>query len=100
MQNSPEKPWRLAADGAVLAVFVQPRASRNQLCGVQDAELKIRLTAPPVDGAANECCREYIAKLLKVSKSNVSLLSGETSRHKRFRISGVADDDMERIFSR
>jgi uncharacterized protein (TIGR00251 family) len=75
-------------DGLIISVYVQPRASRNQLCGVQGVELKIRLTSPPVDGAANKLCREYIAELFAVSKSNVEIISGETSRHKRLRIVG------------
>lgn len=73
-------------DGVVLAIFVQPRASKNQLCGVQGEELKVRLTSPPVDGAANKLCRDFFAKLLRCSKSNVSLIGGHKSRHKRLLI--------------
>jgi len=72
----------------VLSVYVQPRASKNQLCGLVGDELKIRLTSPPVDGAANKLCREFLAELFDVSKSAVEIVSGETSRHKRLRISG------------
>lgn len=75
-------------DVLVLCVYVQPRASKNQICGVQGDELKIRLTSPPVDGAANKLCREFIADLFDVSKSSVKIISGETSRHKRLRITG------------
>jgi uncharacterized protein (TIGR00251 family) len=55
---------------------------------VQDNALKIRLTSPPVDGAANKLCREFLADLFKVPKSAVEIISGETSRHKRVKISG------------
>lgn len=55
---------------------------------MQDNALKIRLTSPPVDGAANKLCREFLAGLFKVPKSAVEIISGETSRHKRVRISG------------
>ncbi|MHB8056265.1 MAG: DUF167 domain-containing protein [Desulfuromonadaceae bacterium] len=72
----------------VLSVYVQPRASKNQLCGLIGDELKIRLTSPPVDGAANKLCREFLAELFDVSKSAVEIVSGEASRHKRLRISG------------
>ena len=75
-------------DSLILSVYVQPRASKNQLCGIQGEELKIRLTSPPVDGAANKLCREFIADLFDVSKSSVEIISGETSRHKRLRILG------------
>jgi uncharacterized protein (TIGR00251 family) len=72
----------------ILCVYIQPRASKNQICGIQGEELKIRLTSPPVDGAANKLCREFIADLFDVSKSSVEIISGETSRHKRLRIHG------------
>jgi uncharacterized protein (TIGR00251 family) len=75
-------------DGLILNVYVQPRASKNQVCGIQGEELKIRLTSPPVDGAANKLCREFVADLFDVAKSAVSIISGETSRHKRLRITG------------
>lgn len=77
-------------DGVVLAIMVQPRASKNQLCGVQGQEIKVRLTSPPVDGAANKLCREFFAKLLGCSKSRVSLLSGHKSRHKRLLVEGLS----------
>lgn len=72
----------------ILSVYVQPRASKSQICGIQGEELKIRLTSPPVDGAANKLCREFVANLFNVSKTSVEIISGETSRHKRLRING------------
>ena len=75
-------------DSLILSVYVQPRASKNQICGIQGEELKIRLTSPPVDGAANKLCREFVADLFDVSKSSVEIISGQTSRHKRLRILG------------
>jgi uncharacterized protein (TIGR00251 family) len=72
----------------ILRLYIQPRASRNQICGVQGDELKIRLTSPPVDGAANKLCRNFIADFFGVAKSSVEIISGETSRHKRIRIAG------------
>jgi uncharacterized protein (TIGR00251 family) len=74
-------------DDIVLTLQIQPRASKNEVCGIQDHALKIRLTSPPVDGAANKLCREFLARLFKVPKSAVEIISGETSRHKRVRIS-------------
>jgi uncharacterized protein (TIGR00251 family) len=78
----------VSRDDIVLTLHIQPRASKNEVCGVQDQALKIRLTSPPVDGAANKLCREFLADLFKVPKSAVEIISGETSRHKRVRISG------------
>ena len=54
---------------------------------MQGDALKIRLTSPPVDGAANKLCREFLAELFRVPKSAVEIISGETSRHKRVKIS-------------
>jgi uncharacterized protein (TIGR00251 family) len=76
-------------DGLLLDIHVQPRASRNELSGLQGGYLKVRLTSPPVEGAANKLCREFFAKLLGVAKSRVTLVSGQKSRHKRLLIEGV-----------
>jgi uncharacterized protein len=76
-------------DDLILRIYVQPRASKNQICGIQGEELKIRLTSPPVDGAANKLCREFVAELFDVARSAVEIISGETSRHKRLRITGT-----------
>ncbi|MBI2354617.1 MAG: YggU family protein [Deltaproteobacteria bacterium] len=81
----------VTADGIILGLHVQPRASRNEVCGVQDNALKIRLTSPPVDGAANKLCRELLADLFHVPRSAVEIVSGENSRHKRVRVSGDPD---------
>ena len=77
-------PWlRPVAGGVELRILVQPRASRDQVAGEQGDELKVRLAAPPVDGAANAACRAFFAKLCKLPKSRVTLVAGESSRHKR-----------------
>lgn len=81
-------------EGVLFTVHVQPRASRNELCGVQGDELKLRLTAPPVEDAANRLCIEYIAKLLGIAKSRVSITSGLKSRHKTIKITGISSGDI------
>ena len=70
-------------------VHVQPRASRNEICGIQGDELKLRLTSPPVEDAANKSCIEFLARLLGVAKSRVSITAGAKSRHKTIRVTGV-----------
>lgn len=80
---------RPTAAGVELRILVQPRASRDQLGGVQGDELKLRLAAPPVDGAANAACCAYFAKLCKLPKSHVTLIAGESSRHKRVLLAGA-----------
>ena len=76
--------------GVVIHLLVQPRASKNEVVGVQGDELKVRLTSPPVEGAANRLCCEYIAKKLGLAKSAVTLEAGESSRHKRLFLPGVS----------
>jgi hypothetical protein len=73
----------------VLRVLVKPRASRSRVVEVSGAELVLQLAAPPVDGQANQALRELLAKLLGVAKGRVALCGGETSRHKRVRVTGV-----------
>lgn len=77
------------ADGVLFNVHVQPRASRNEICGVQGDELRLRLTSPPVEDAANKLCVEYLAKLLGVAKSRVSITAGAKSRHKTVKVTGI-----------
>lgn len=83
-------PWLSeSGEGVLLQVLVQPRASRNEVAGLQGEELKVRLTSPPVEGAANKTCTAYFAKLLGVPKSAVELVVGDRSRHKRLLARGV-----------
>lgn len=84
----------LSGDGIILTVYIQPRASKNEVCGVQDNSLKIRLTSPPVDGAANKLCREFLADIFEVPKSAVEIIAGDTSRHKRV---SIRDNDAVRL---
>lgn len=79
----------VSADGVIIALHVQPRASKTEIIGVYGGELKVRLTSPPVDGAANKLCREFIAKRMGVAKSNVEVVAGDKSRHKRVLVRGV-----------
>lgn len=68
--------------GIRLRIFLQPKASRDQIVGLYD-ELKIAITAPPVDGQANAYLVKYLAKLFKVPKSSIILEKGELQRHKQ-----------------
>jgi uncharacterized protein (TIGR00251 family) len=78
-------------DGAVIfSVRVQPRASKDEIAGEMGGALKVRLRAPAVEDRANEALVEFLAELLKTSRSAVSILSGERSRVKRIEIRGVS----------
>jgi uncharacterized protein len=69
--------------GLVVKIFVQPRSSRNEAVGMHGDALKIRLTAPPVDGEANKTCIDFLSKRLNVSKSSIEIISGRTGRTKQ-----------------
>ena len=84
--------------GAVtFTVRVQPRASRDEVSGVVEGALKIRLRAPAVENRANEALREFLAVLLKRPKSAVRILSGDRSRTKRISIDGVTRQQVEAL---
>ena len=70
----------------LLRLKVQPKASKDEFCEVMGNSLKVRITAPPVGGKANVHLIKFLARQFKVSKSQIQLLSGDTNREKRFRI--------------
>ena len=76
--------WK--GDDLVLDVRIQPKASADGFAEVLEDRLKIRITAPPVDGKANKHLAAFLAKQFKVAKSRVTILSGESSRNKRINI--------------
>jgi len=76
------------AGGVRLAVKLQPRASNNEICAPLGDELKIKVTAPPVDAAANEALVKLLAERLACSRSRVELVRGHTSRHKTVMLHG------------
>lgn len=83
-----------------LTLRIQPRASKNGLSVMEDGSCKVRLTAPPVDGAANEALVRYLADLLSVGRSQIEILSGHTGRQKIVRISGVNAEEARRVLNR
>jgi len=72
--------------GICFKIYVQPKASKNAVVGLHDDALKIRLTAPPVDGAANKLCIKYLSKITGFSKSDIEIVAGQTSRSKQILI--------------
>jgi len=77
------------------SVRVQPRASRDEIAGVMNGAMKIRLCAPALENRANEALIEYLAGVLKTSKSAVRIRSGEQSRSKRVEVFGVTRQQIE-----
>jgi uncharacterized protein (TIGR00251 family) len=81
-------------NGVTFAVKVHPRAKKNAITGEVGDALKVALTAPPVDGKANEACIEFFAKLLQVPRSSVTIASGQTSRNKVIRVTGLTSQQV------
>ena len=75
--------YRWQGNNLLLSVRVQPRASRDELCGWQEGVLKIRITAPPVEGKANAHLLRFIGQCFAVAQSQVELLAGSNARTKR-----------------
>lgn len=91
--------WRALPDALELDVQVVPRASRSRVVGVQGDRLKVQLSAPPVDGAANEALIELLAERLGVKRAAVSIVGGATGRKKRVRVDGVGAEAVGHLSS-
>ncbi len=81
---------RVQSDGVLLAIKLQPRASRNEIGEPLGAELRVKVTAPPVDAAANEALVRLLADTLDCPRNRVELVRGHTSRHKTVRLLGLS----------
>jgi uncharacterized protein (TIGR00251 family) len=82
-------PLEESGSGVTFAIKVHPRAKKNAITGELGDALKVSLTAPPIEGRANQGCVEFFAKLLKVPRSSVTIASGQTSRRKVIRVAGL-----------
>ena len=88
-------------EGAVIiAIRVQPRASKDEIAGVTGGALKVRLRVPAVEDRANESLCEYLAELLKTPKAAVRILSGHHSRSKRVEVCGVTEQQVLALVTR
>src|SRR5215831_18425243 len=84
---------KVQPDGVLLSVKVQPRASKNEIGGALGEELRIKVTAPPVDAAANEALVRLVAERLDCPRGRVELIRGHTSRHKVLKLHGLEAGD-------
>ena len=83
-----------SSEGVTFAVKVHPRAKKNAITGELGDALRVCLTAPPIDGRANDACIDFFAKLLKLPRSSVTIASGQTSRTKTIRIAGLSAEEI------
>ena len=81
---------RAQPDGVLLSVKLQPRASANEIGEALGDELRVKVTAPPVDSAANEALVRFLAETLGCPRNHVELVRGQTSRHKLIKVYGVS----------
>jgi hypothetical protein len=85
--------------GVTFAVKIHPRAKKNAITGEVGGALKISLTSPPVEGRANDACIEFLAKLLKVPRSSITIASGRTSRNKVIRVDVLSAEEAGRLIT-
>jgi uncharacterized protein len=85
---------RPQSDGVLLSVKLQPRASSNEIGEALGAELRIKVTAPPVDAAANEALLKLLAQQLHCPRNRVDIVRGHTSRHKTIKLYGLAAEEV------
>ena len=88
------------ATGATFKVRVQPGASKNEIVGVQQDALKVRISAPPVQGKANKALVNFLAKELGVKKSEIEIVSGHTSRVKTIKVIGEGTTGLKKMMDR
>jgi uncharacterized protein (TIGR00251 family) len=79
-----------------LKIHLLPRASRDEICGLHGDALKIKVTAPPVEGKANMALQRFIAKKLNLAASQIEIMAGQRSREKILRISGISRAAVEK----
>lgn len=83
----------------LINVKVQPRASKNEVCGVYGDRIKIKLTAPPVEGEANEKLREFLAEKLEINKGRIEIISGHRGRNKLIKVIGIKKERFENLLT-
>jgi len=93
-------PVRDTASGATFQVKVHPRAKKNAITGEAGEALKLALTAPPVEGRANEACIAFFAELLNVARSSVTIAAGESRRNKVICVRGLSAAQVQAKLSR
>jgi len=90
----------LSDTAITIDVLIRPRSSRDEIVGMHEGRLKIKISAPPVDGKANERLTEVLSKAFRVSKSNVEIIRGKSSKLKTVRLTGIDMKTCEEFLSK
>ena len=91
-------PWiRADKNGCTIDIHAQPQAHKNEVVGLHNDRLKVKVKSPPVDGKANDCLVEFIAQTLGLNRSRVELLKGSSSRQKQLLIVGMSPEAVEAV---
>jgi uncharacterized protein (TIGR00251 family) len=84
-------------DGVIFNIRVLPRSSRCEIAGIQNDALKLKITAPPVEGKANEECIRFLSDTLGIKRNRISIIAGRKSKNKSVAINGLSREDIESI---
>jgi uncharacterized protein (TIGR00251 family) len=80
----------------IFKIHLLPRASRDEICGLQGDAIKVKVTAPPIEGKANMALQRFIAKKLHLASSQVEIMAGKRSREKILKVSGISRAEVEK----
>lgn len=83
--------------GVRVHLFIQPKSSKNEVVGPHNGEIKIKITAPPIDGRANEGLIEFLSDYFDIPKRNVLLVKGDTGRHKTVDLLGISESQARQL---
>ena len=92
--------FRETAAGVTFAVKIQPRAKKNAIAGLVVDALKLSIAAPPLEGRANAACIDFLSDLLHVPRSSITIVSGQTSRRKVIRVTGISMELIKTTFDK
>ena len=90
---------RESDNGVTFAVRIHPRAKKNAITGEFGDALKISLIAPPIEGRANDACIAFLAELLNLPRSSITITSGQSSRNKVIHVAGISADELRKRLS-
>ncbi|HLB59321.1 MAG TPA: DUF167 domain-containing protein [Bdellovibrionota bacterium] len=94
-----EGPIREIPGGVRLQLYIQPRSSQNQIAGLMEGRVKIKLTSPPVEGEANKACIAFLSSLLRIPKSKISIIHGERGKRKTVEIMGASRREVANVLN-